>query len=112
MQVSAFFACTTYLYANDAFRKKATENMNIIAVVLRSGDEPVLNRAQMQRVLRAHRAHSVYIRTREELDDSDDDDGPHNEDAWLFEDLRLLTRLYSRLKDREQLIALIFEVSC
>jgi Domain of unknown function in PX-proteins (DUF3818) len=65
----------------------------------------------MQRVFRAHRAHAAYIRSREQLDDSDDDEGPQNEDAWLFEDLRLLTQLYSRLKDREQLIALIFEVS-
>ena len=45
------------------------------------------------------------------LEDSDDDDGPQNEDAWLFEDLAVLTRLYSRLKDKDQLISLIFEVS-
>lgn len=44
------------------------------------------------------------------LEDSDDDDGPQNEDAWLFEDLAVLTRLYSRLKDKEQLISLIIEV--
>ena len=44
------------------------------------------------------------------LEDSDDDDGPQNEDAWLFEDLAVLTRLYSRLKDKDQLISLIFEV--
>jgi hypothetical protein len=44
------------------------------------------------------------------LADSDDDDGPQNEDAWLFEDLSILTKLYSRLRDKEQLISLIFEV--
>lgn len=83
--------------------------MNILAVVLRAGDEPLLSRAQMQRVGRAHRAHGAYTKYRESLDDSDDDDGPDDEDAWLFEDLKVLTQLYSRLRDREQLIALIFE---
>lgn len=50
------------------------------------------------------------MKHRDALEDSDDDDGPQNEDAWLFEDLAVLTRLYSRLKDKDQLISLIFEV--
>ena len=61
--------------------------------------------------MRAHYAHRDYVRYAETLDDSDDDEGPTNEDAWLYEDLTILAKLYSRLKDREQLIALIFEVS-
>ena len=89
----------------------AEEKLNIITVILRSGDEPLLTRPQMQRVLRAHRAHTAYAKYRETLDDSDDDDGPEDDDAWLFEDLKLLTQLYSRLRDREQIIALIFEVN-
>ncbi|KAF8265123.1 hypothetical protein EI94DRAFT_1736635 [Lactarius quietus] len=51
----------------------------------------------------------IYLKYRNELADSDDDDGPQNEDAWLFEDLAVLTKLYSRLRDKKQLIALIFE---
>ena len=86
------------------------ENINILAVIMRSGDVPVLSRPQMQRVVRARRAHALYVKAREALEDSDDDDGPQDEDAWLFEDFRVLTQLYSRLRDREQLIALIFEV--
>jgi hypothetical protein len=62
-------------------------------------------------VVRAHRAHITYLKYRESLEDSDDDDGPEDDDAWLFEDLKVLTQLYSRLRDREQIIALIFEVS-
>jgi hypothetical protein len=65
----------------------------------------------MQRVVRSHREHREYLKYRESLADSDDDDGPQNEDAWLFEDLAVLTKLYSRLRDKKQLIALIFEVS-
>jgi Domain of unknown function in PX-proteins (DUF3818) len=42
--------------------------------------------------------------------DSDDDDGPQNEDAWLFEDLTVLTKLHLRLREKQQLISLIFEV--
>ena len=61
--------------------------------------------------MRAHNAHSMYLKHRESLADPDDDDGPEDDDAWLFEDLKVLTQLYSRLRDREQLIALIFEVS-
>jgi hypothetical protein len=77
---------------------------------MRSGDQPVLSRPQMQRVARARRAHALYVKYRETLADSDDDDGPQDDDAWLFEDFKVLTQLYSRLRDKEQLIALIFEV--
>lgn len=92
-------------------RFPASEGMNVLTVVLRSSEEPVLNRMQMHRLARAHRAHTAYLRQRESLVDSDDDEGPQDEDAWLLEDLKVLTHLYSRLKDREQLIDLIFEAS-
>lgn len=85
--------------------------MNIITIVLRSAESPVLSRAQMHRLARAHKAHVAYMKLKEDLECSDDDEGPQDEDAWLVEDLRVLTHLYSRLKDREQLIELIFEVS-
>jgi hypothetical protein len=78
---------------------------------MRSGDQPSLSRSQMHRVAQARRAHALYVKHRETLLDSDDDDGPQDEDAWLFEDFKVLARLYSRLRDREELIALIFEVS-
>ncbi|KAF7355337.1 PX-domain-containing protein [Mycena sanguinolenta] len=87
------------------------ERMNLITVVLRAADEPFLSRAQMHRVAKAHRAHAIYMAHRESLADSDDDDGPKDDDAWLFEDLKVLANLYSRLRDREQLIGLIFEGS-
>ena len=90
----------------------ASEQMNIITVVLRSAEAPVLSRMQMHRLARAHKAHVIYMKHKETLEDSDDDDGPQDEDAWLLEDLKVLTQLYSRLKDREQLIELVFEVSC
>lgn len=64
----------------------------------------------MQRVIYAHRAHKEYTKYTESLEDSDDDEGPQNEEAWLFEDLSMLAKLYSRLRDREQLIELIFQV--
>ncbi|KAF8195865.1 hypothetical protein K438DRAFT_1826650 [Mycena galopus ATCC 62051] len=87
------------------------ERMNLITVVLRAADEPFLSRAQMHRVAKAHRAHAIYMAHRESLADSDDDDGPKDEHAWLFEDLKVLANLYSRLRDREQLIGLLFEGS-
>jgi hypothetical protein len=96
----------------DTYRTDAKQGkIPVLAVVLRSGEEPRLNRDQLRRVHRAHLAHAAYLRERENLADSDDDDGPTDEEAWLFEDLKVLVQLYSRLRDREQLIALIFEVS-
>ncbi|KAJ6485044.1 hypothetical protein C8R47DRAFT_980506 [Mycena vitilis] len=89
----------------------AAERMNLITVVLRAADEPFLSRSQMHRVAKGHRAHAVYLKHRESLADSDDDDGPRDDDAWLFEDLKVLAGLYSRLRDREQLIGLLFEAS-
>ena len=84
--------------------------MHVLAVVLRSGEQPGLSRAQMQRVMYAHRAHKEYTKYQDTLSDSDDDEGPQDEEAWLFEDLSILAKLYARLRDREQLIELIFEV--
>lgn len=81
--------------------------MNVLTAVLLSGEEPSLSRAQMQRVHRASIAHKAYA---DAHPGSDDDEGPEDDDAWLYEDLSLLARLYARLRDREQLIALIFEV--
>ena len=89
----------------------ASEGMNLITIVLRSSEEPILSRIQMHRLARAQKAHTIYMRSKATLEDSDDDDGPQDEDAWLLEDLKILTKLYSRLRDREQLIELIFEVS-
>lgn len=65
----------------------------------------------MQRVFRANRAYKQYKTYQAELDDSDDDEGPDNDDAWLFEDLMILMKLMMRKKEKEQLLALIFEVS-
>lgn len=87
-----------------------SEKINVLTAILRSGEEPALNRAQMHRVFRAHRAHLTYAKHRDTLDDSDDDSGPDDDDAWLYEDLKVLAKLYARLRDREQLISLIFEV--
>jgi len=84
--------------------------MNLLTFVLRAPDEPILSRGQIHRLAKAHRAHAAYLKHRESLADSDDDNGPQDDDAWLMEDLKVLTHLYSRLRDREQLIALIFEV--
>ncbi|ETW83931.1 hypothetical protein HETIRDRAFT_235512, partial [Heterobasidion irregulare TC 32-1] len=103
-----------YVYApreiQDVYKADAAhDNVHVLAAVLRASEDPALSRAQMHRIVRGHRAHVEYMRYRDSLDDSDDDDGPPNEDAWLFEDLSILAKLYARLREKEQLIALIFE---
>lgn len=84
--------------------------MHLIAIVLRNSEHPVLSRPQMYRVAKAWEKYRQYLKHKKELEDSDDDEGPKDEEAWLFEDLQLLGKLYSRFRDREQLIALIYEV--
>jgi Domain of unknown function in PX-proteins (DUF3818) len=66
----------------------------------------------MQRVIRAAKAHKEYLRYRDTSADSDDDDGPQDEDGWMYEDLNVLAKLYTQLRDKEQMIDLIFEVGC
>ncbi|EJU06240.1 hypothetical protein DACRYDRAFT_92330 [Dacryopinax primogenitus] len=87
------------------------ENIALLAVIFRSPEGPPLDRDQFQRVVRASRAHATYLHQRASLDDSDDDTGPSEDEAWLFEDLGILLKLSARLKDREQMLALIFEGS-
>lgn len=72
---------------------------------------PSLSRPQFQRVFRASRLYKEYKAAQAELEDSDDDLGPENEDAWLFEDLSMLLKFWMRKREKEQLLALIFEVS-
>jgi hypothetical protein len=80
-------------------------------VILRAPDPPTLSKPQFQRVFKAARSYRAYKRAQEDLEDSDDDLGPEDEDAWLFEDLNTLLRLWGRKREKEQLLALIFEVS-
>ncbi|KAH7105679.1 hypothetical protein BKA62DRAFT_741511 [Auriculariales sp. MPI-PUGE-AT-0066] len=87
----------------------AAEGQNLWTVVLRASEQPMLNRAQMNRLARAARSHATYLRTRDRLADSDEDDGPQDEDAWLFEDLTVLAKLFARLKEKEDMIAILFE---
>ncbi|KIJ70540.1 hypothetical protein HYDPIDRAFT_35911 [Hydnomerulius pinastri MD-312] len=98
---------------------------HLLRVVLRGGEEPVMGRALGERVERAGKKWEEWLTEKEARgggagaggagavrgDDDSDDEGPGDEEAWLFEDLKVLVRLYSRLRDREQLIALIFEGS-
>lgn len=89
----------------------ATEKLDLLVVILRAPDPPTLSRPQFQRVFKAARSYRAYKKAQEELEDSDDDLGPEDDDAWLFEDLNTLLRLWGRKREKEQLLALIFEVS-
>lgn len=82
-----------------------------MSVILRAGEAPALDRAGMQRVQRASVAFAEYIHERDQLSDPEDDEGPDNDDAWLFEDLHVLLRVLTKARDKDQLVELIFEVS-
>ncbi|KAL4075841.1 hypothetical protein J3A83DRAFT_4089482 [Scleroderma citrinum] len=104
----------TFVYApreiQDFYRTSAAaENVHILHVIMHGSEEPMLDRAQLSRIGRAGHKWERWEQTRKARDEDSDDDGPSDEEAWLFEDLRILVKLYSRLRDREQLIALIFE---
>ncbi|KAH0839734.1 hypothetical protein J3R83DRAFT_674 [Lanmaoa asiatica] len=89
------------------------EHTHLLRVILMGGKEPVLSRSLAERVDSAWRKWAAWMVERRQQGkskiESDSEEGPSDEEAWLFEDLRVLINLYSRLRDREQLIALIFE---
>ncbi|KAG9317278.1 hypothetical protein JVU11DRAFT_1473 [Chiua virens] len=90
------------------------ERTHLLRVVLLARKDPVLSRSLSERVDRAWRKWEAWKAERKregkgKRDESDSEEGPSDEEAWLFEDLGVLIKLYSRLRDREQLIALIFE---
>lgn len=96
--------------AQEVYRKEAvSENCELLVAILRSPEAPSLSRGQIQRVFRASRAYREWKAEQAEYDDSDDEEGPDNDDAWLFEDLNILLKLMTRKKEKEAMLALIFE---
>ncbi|GAA5848790.1 hypothetical protein JCM3766R1_005309 [Sporobolomyces carnicolor] len=89
----------------------AAENLDIMTVILRSPSAPRLDARMMQRLARCAVAYDEYKYERDQLSDPDDDEGPDNDDAWLYEDLHVYRRLVTKARDKEQLIELIFEGS-
>jgi hypothetical protein len=89
------------------------EDLDILTVILRARDEQVpLSPASLQRVHRASIRHKEYLEWVATLEDpEEEDEGPNNDDAWLFEDLHVYMRMAMRLRDKEQMLELIFEVS-
>jgi hypothetical protein len=90
------------------------ENMDLVTVILRSRDDfmPPLSARSLQRVHRASIAHREYLAWVATLDDpEEEDEGPDNDDAWLYEDLHVFMRMCMRIRDKEQMLELIFEVS-
>lgn len=84
-----------------------------MTVILRSSSPtlPLLDPRTIQHIQRCAIAYEEYKHERDELSDPDDDEGPDNDEAWVFEDLHVLLRILTKARDKEQLIELIFEVS-
>ena len=81
-----------------------------MGVILRSPEEPRLDSNAFIKVQRANAAYLKYLKKRALLENPEDDVGPDNDDAWLFEDLHVYLRLAQKARDKEQIIELIFEV--
>lgn len=95
----------------DAFRLDASaENIDLMTVILRSPSAPRVDARTMQYLARCAVRYDEYKRWRSTLADPDDDEGPDNDEAWLYEDLHVYRRLITKARDKEQLIELIFEV--
>ncbi|PWZ03194.1 hypothetical protein BCV70DRAFT_197427 [Testicularia cyperi] len=95
----------------DTFRRDAeAERLDLLTTILRSPEAPRLRREQIHRVVRASQAYEVYKEYRRGLRNPDlEDEGPQDEDAWLYEDLHVLIKMLTRKRDKEQMISLIFE---
>lgn len=95
-------------------REAEAEDADILTVIMRSRDElfPPMSPSSLQRVHRASIRYKEYLDWVATLQDPDEEDeGPDNDDAWLFEDLHVYMRMAMRLRDKEQMLELIFEVS-
>ncbi|KAH9449877.1 hypothetical protein Pst134EB_020686 [Puccinia striiformis f. sp. tritici] len=86
-----------------------SENVDLIAVILRSPEGAKLDKPAYQRIQRASQAYERYKAYRDGLEDPALDEGPDNDDAWLFEDMHVYMKLLRRCRDKEQLVELIFE---
>ncbi|GAA5893081.1 hypothetical protein JCM5296_003068 [Sporobolomyces johnsonii] len=89
----------------------AAENLDIMTVILRSPSQPRLDARTMQRLAHCAVAYDEYKYHRDHLSDPDEDEGPDNDEAWLYEDLHVYRRVMTKARDKEQLIELIFEGS-
>lgn len=104
-----------FVYADpqvqELYRTEAEqERLDLLTTILRSSDAPVLDRGQISRVVRASRAYEEYKEYRRGLKNPElDDEGPQDDDAWLYEDLHVLMKMMTRKRDKEQMISLIFE---
>ncbi|GAA5879573.1 hypothetical protein JCM3774_000289 [Rhodotorula dairenensis] len=87
------------------------EDIDLMTVILRSPSAPRLDARTMQYLARCSVRYDEYKRWRDTLADPDDDEGPTNDEAWLYEDLHVYRRLITKARDKEQLIELIFEGS-
>ncbi|CDR87736.1 uncharacterized protein SPSC_03497 [Sporisorium scitamineum] len=93
------------------YRKDADEErLDLLTTILRSPEAPALDRSQVHRVVKASQAYEVYKQYRRGLKNPDlEDEGPQDDDAWLYEDLHVLIKMLTRKRDKEQMISLIFE---
>lgn len=82
-----------------------------MSVILRASTAPRFDARTMQRLARCAVAYDEYKRERDRMENPEDDEGPDNDDAWLYEDLHVYRRLITKARDKEQLIELIFEAS-
>lgn len=107
-KIDAFIRATRE--TQEAYQAEAeSENMDIVAVILRTPTDIPLDGRVMAQIARSNVAYNRYKAFRASLARPEDDHGPDNDDAWLFEDLNVYLRLGRRARDKEQLIELIFE---
>lgn len=94
-----------------SYRQEAeAERLDLLTTILRAREPPSLDRAQIHRVVKASQAYEVYKEYRRGLKNPDlEDEGPQDDDAWLYEDLHVLVKMLTRKRDKEQMISLIFE---
>ena len=71
---------------------------------------PTLSPSDLQKMARGWETYARYEEERARNGVMYTDDGPDSEEGWLFMDLSYLLKLYTKLRDKEQLIEMIFEV--
>ncbi|PKI82726.1 hypothetical protein MVES1_004005 [Malassezia vespertilionis] len=97
--------------AQNALAKQAAqERIDLVTAIMRSPIGCDLQRLQVHRIVLASRAYEQFKRRRSAAEACGSEQvQPDNDDAWLYEDLHVYLNLTRTIRDKEQLIALVFD---
>ena len=104
------FIAMPYAVQRTYIGRAEDERVDILTIVMRSPLGGDLEQMQVHRIVTASRAYAALKRERRAaLARGEPEPEPDNDDAWLYEDLHVYMNLARKIRDKEQLIDLIYD---